>query len=170
MPKKPIRPIRVEGNTAYVPLTQGYEAIIDAFDIPLINNSNWLIQKNAKTCYAKTYFIENGKQRICYMHRLLLNAKSGENVDHIDGNGLHNKKQNLRKATKSQNGMNRGRQSDNKSGIKGVSLHKVSKKWVASIKRDGKKRHLGLFANVKDAADAYAKAAKELHAEYMRLE
>ena len=78
-----------------------------------------------------------------YLHRFVLKAKKGENVDHINGNKLDNRKENLRKCTRSQNFANRKKYTNNTSGYKGVSKH--GNKWQADIQINGKSKYLGIF-------------------------
>jgi hypothetical protein len=92
----------------------------------------------------------------------------GKFVDHINGDRSDNRICNLRLATKAQNGMNRGKQSNNTSGMKGVSWAKNAGKWSAHIKINRKKIHLGLFNNIEHAAAAYDSAAISLHGEFAR--
>ena len=105
-------------------------------------------------------------------HRIIFLMHRGylpDEIDHIDGNGLNNDVENLRAATRSQNGSNRGTQTNNTSGFKGVSWHKTSNKWQAVIKFDGKQRHLGYFDTPDAAHEAYKAAAKRLHGEFARF-
>lgn len=90
-------------------------------------------------------------------------------IDHIDLNTKNNKWENLRKATVSQNGFNRGAQINNKSGYKGVSWCKKSHKWQSHIQYNNKQKHLGHYATPEEAYAAYCKAAADLHGEYHRL-
>ena len=87
-------------------------------------------------------------------------------TDHRNGDGLDNQRHNLRPATNSQNNHNRGPAIGRSSSYKGVHWHKGCRKWQASIRIDGKRRHLGLFASEEDAARAYAEAALEVQGEY----
>jgi hypothetical protein len=91
------------------------------------------------------------------------------NPDHRNCDPSDNRIGNLREATKSQNGSNRGKQRNNKSGFKGVSWHKTRKRWVAFIERDGKSRYLGLFNEPEDAHAAYCAAAERLYGEFARV-
>ena len=102
------------------------------------------------------------------MHRRLMKEPK-RLVDHIDGDGLNNRKLNLRKATRSQNAMNGEMHVDNKSGFKGVSYHKARGKWVAWIMREGNRKYLGLFGNPESAHAAYVEAAKEHHGKFARF-
>ena len=104
------------------------------------------------------------------MHREILNLTLGNKlrVDHKNCNGLDNQKQNLRFATKSQNGMNQKIRMGT-SKYKGVSWHKNRNKWAVWICNNGKRQYLGYFTNEVDAAQAYDRKAKELFGEYARL-
>lgn len=90
-------------------------------------------------------------------------------IDHINGDRYDNRIVNLRLATPSENGRNRGPQRNNTSGVKGVTWHARDKRWQAQIWVNGKRIQLGYFIDIKDAAAAYAKAALELHGEFARL-
>lgn len=106
-----------------------------------------------------------GNRRNFRLHRLIMQPKAHELVDHRNRDRLDNRRPNLRIADRSQNGMNRGAQRNNTSGFKGVSLHRTGK-WRAYITADGKTRHLGLFATPAEAHRAYSIAAQALHKEF----
>ena len=103
-------------------------------------------------------------------HRLAWFYVHGEwpanDIDHIDGDGLNNRLENLRQATRSENCWNRGAQSTNTSGYKGVCWHKNRNKWVASITADGRQKHLGYFKTPELAYAAYCDAAVILHGDF----
>jgi len=129
-------------------------------DYDFLSKFNWQVDKNNT---VSTHTLINGQRQI---HRILLNPRKGEEIDHIDGNRLNNQRSNLRLATSTQNKRNRGPRKDNTSGYKGVCWHKQRQKWAANI-HDGNKYHsLGLHANKIDAAKAYNKAALEYHGEF----
>ena len=90
-------------------------------------------------------------------------------VDHIDHDGLNNCKSNLRIATLSENRRNSRKAKDTSSKYKGVSWHKNNKKWEVKIGFNYKKIHIGYFNNIKEAAEAYNKKAKELFGEFAYL-
>ncbi|WP_322505473.1 HNH endonuclease [Chroococcidiopsis cubana] len=92
----------------------------------------------------------------------------GLQVDHIYGDKLDNRLENLRPATNAQNQAN-SKTRGNKSGFRGVCWDKTNKKWVAKIKVNGKTKHLGRFSIAEDAACAFNKAALEYHGEYAHL-
>jgi hypothetical protein len=163
MAKKEIRPIRVEGNIAYVPLTQGSDAMIDAADLHLVAGRNWYLDRSGGQMYAKS----DSPNRI-RMHCLLMILPPGAMVDHIDGDGLNNRRSNLREATRGQNACNAKTRADNKSGFKGVSLHRTSGKWHAYINRNGRRHSLGYFETSEAAARAYALASPQMHGVFAR--
>lgn len=100
-----------------------------------------------------------------YLHRKIMKAPKNLQVDHINGNRLDNRKENLRLCTNGSNNRNKPA----KSGYKGVHFSKTSKQWVAQITKNYKTQHLGLFPTAITAAHAYNKAAKLLHGKYAHL-
>ena len=169
MHKKTIRPIRIEGNIAYVPLTKGYEAIVDLGDLHLVSGENWCAHQCNGNFYAYRK-IPNGKwrQQTVIMHRVIFGG-SPPTVDHIDMNGLNNRRNNLRAATKSQNAQNAKISVANKSGFKGVSWNSQTCKWRARIGHRGKSVHLGRFSTPELAYSAYCEANARLHGEFGRV-
>lgn len=163
-----VRPIRVEGDVAFVPLTRGYEAIIDAEDVPLVQWFNWSALPNKRSVYAFRSEWVGGRKTTIRMHRVIAGPADGKEVDHIDGNGLNNRKSNLRQATASENRRNQRLSKANSSGLKGVSWNKRESVWEAYIRVDGKKKSLGSFSNVDEAHAAYCRAAERFHGEFAR--
>lgn len=168
------RQIRIEGNIAYVPLTKGYEAVIDAADVPLIEGRDWFASVrrrsngSVRAVYAAQKQIGAGKWPPVLMHRIIANTPDGMETDHRDGDGLNNRRDNLRPATKAQNAFNQKMSVRNASGFKGVYWDKVRAKWQAQISVGGSSRSLGHFTAKEEAATAYAKASAELHGEFGR--
>lgn len=169
MASRILRPIRIEGNIAYVPLTKGYEAIIDAVDAHIVAPFNWCASVDHNTVYAVRGDYRGGVQRFVILHRVLLGSPSGVHVDHIDGNGLNNCRQNLRLATPSQNSCNKRLPVTNTSGFKGVCWVNRSAKWQASIKMNGKQIYLGLHETPEAAHAAYIEASGRVHGEFGRM-
>lgn len=171
MAARAIRPIRVEGNIAYVPLTQGYEAIIDAADVPLVAGFNWCARVAPYTAYAaRNGQLGLGEKRgkAVFLHNVICPPGAGRLIDHINGDGLDNRRGNLRQATKTENGRNSRMKSRNTSGFKGVHLHKETGKWRARISTGDRHVSLGLYNTPEEAHAAYVKASTEMHGEFSR--
>jgi hypothetical protein len=146
------------------------EVLIDKEDYHFILEYHWYICKWGKVFYvvATVYNRETKKQRTVKLHRLILNAPKNKDIDHKNGNGLDNRKKNLRLCTKVENGINRGKQKNNTSGYKGVwQIH--NGRWRARI-HFKKSIHLGYFDTIKEAHQAYCKASKKYHGEFRRME
>ena len=168
---KPIRPIRIEGNIAYVPLSRGFEAKIDALDAEIIGRWNWCVSVRPRGLYAvRTIQPKGGRRQTILMHREIIGDDCGPCVDHINHDGLDNRRCNLRSATHSENSRNRKRMSNNKSGYKGVFWEEKRRKWCAQIRLHGKTKRIGRFSSAEEAHAAYCKAAYEIHGEYARFE
>lgn len=139
-------------------------SMVDDEDYDYLVQFSWSLDSKG---YAKHLFLPEFKNR--KMHRLIMDAPSGVQVDHINGNKLDNRRSNLRLCNNSQNQMNKGLQSNNTSGYKGVTWRKDVNKWRAQIFFGGKNFVLGNFENKKDAAKAYNQKALELHGEFAKL-
>ena len=152
-----------------IPLTQGYEALVDDEDYEYLSQWKWNILKNRSgNLYANRLSYENGyknRKRIL-MHRLLNNTPDGMDTDHINGNSLDNRKCNLRTATREQNQWNRFANKKGSSKYKGVYWHKQSSRWRASIQVKKRRIHLGNFVTQQAAAVAYVDAAKKYFKEF----
>lgn len=92
-----------------------------------------------------------------------------EFIDHTDGNPLNNHIENLRPATRTQNAFNRKLRTNNTSGVKGVSQHKATGKWMVRVGVEGKEHYYGLFEDLQTATDVAKKARLELHGEFARF-
>ncbi len=157
---------KMETNIAEIPLTQGCHAIVDNENISLLNTHRWYTSSRAskgETRYAKRK--EKGKTVL--MHREIMNAPAGMQIDHINGNGLDNRKANLRLCNYSQNQQNQRKKTRSTSRYKGVSKDK--KKWAARICINGKKIWIGRYHDEIRAAKAYDQKAIELFGEFANI-
>jgi hypothetical protein len=156
--------------TISIPLNQGKYALIDEDDFALVSQYNWFLQGlGPYHSYAIRNLPIGSDKKIESMHRFLMNAADDIEVDHINGDGLDNRRQNLRLATRSQNMANQKKKEGTTSRYKGVSWRKVERKWRAYIKCDKQNRHLGYFHSEIEAALAYDRAARELFGKFANL-
>lgn len=140
-----------------IPLTKGKFTIVDDEDFEYLNQWKWKYHKDNYACRT----ITGGS--LVYMHRIVNKTPKGCLTDHINRNGLDNRRANLRIVTYSQNGFNTGIWKHNTSGIKGVCWDKQKNKWEARIMINQKTIHLGFYSDIKDAAKARINFEK-LHA------
>lgn len=147
-------------------LSQCKEALIDDEDFDKVSKFKWTYQKaytgvdkNCEYAFTSTGGPHITRKRI-YLHRYIIGAPKGKMVDHINGNGLDCRKDNIRLATNSQNQANsKTRTNKMYSNLKGVSFYKKCNKWMSTITVKGKRMYLGVFTTDKEAHEAYKKAA-----------
>ena len=140
--------------------TKGEEFYFDLEDYDLIKDYCWHINRRG---YVVTNDNKTSKQTQVKMHRLVMNASEGMDIDHRHRKTNDNRKSQLREVTRSQNLMNRGIRKDNTSSVTGVSWHKARSKWRVYITINGKTKHLGFFINKEEAIEARLKAELELY-------
>ena len=156
------------GIVGEIPLTQGKVALVDDADLPIVGRYRWYAAKVRRGFYAARKSPQvDGVRSIIFMHRALLPGVV--EVDHKNGNGLDNRRLNLRPATTAQNQSNQRVQSrvGKKSSFKGVTRTPYS--WRASIRVNDRFIHLGCFDTEIEAAKVYDKAAKRHFGEYARI-
>jgi hypothetical protein len=136
-----------------------YTAAVDLDDLERIKDLglSWgiLFDPRQDTVYVRTMI--NGKMKL--LHRWILNTPDGIKIDHIDRDGLNNRKSNLRHATHGQNRQNMGAYRSNKTGIRGVTFHKLTGKYQVNVQVDGVQKYMGLFSTIEEAS-IVAKAAR----------
>ena len=141
------------------------ETIIDDEDFEKLPTHNWRLNSYGYVVGFQKIAV-GVYNRHSFLHRIITNCPKGLEVDHINGDKLDNRKSNLRIVTGQQNKMNRLAYKNNKLGLKGVC--KDGKKYKATIKKNGIKKHIGLFNTPEEAARAYDKEAKKAFGEYAR--
>ncbi len=155
-----------------VMLTRGKVALVDDEDFDLVRDYTWRAYKGNQSWYAATSIKKaDGRFTTLSLHFLLMGRNNLE-VDHKNGNGLDNRRNNLRFSTSLQNSRNKPKFNSERrqftSLYKGVHFHKKSGKWRAMIKISGMQRHLGLFSDPTQAAHAYDQAAQHYFADFAR--
>lgn len=152
-------------DVSLIPLSQNHHAIVDTENLRLLSGCRWSFDSKGKLRYARRYV---GRKTV-YMHREIMNAPAGMQIDHINRNGLDNRKANLRLCNNSQNQQNRRKRNGASLRFKGVDWHAPCKKWRARICVNGKQRYLGLFKSEFMAASAYDVKTAELFGEFANL-
>lgn len=144
---------RDRDDAVAIELSGGEFAIIDAEDLPKLEGRKWWVKRSRNTSYAIGH---GGRGSPCLrMHRIIIGAKPGEIVDHIDRNGLNNRKSNLRIVSHSHNAANIAPRS--KYGYRGIGFNPKGKvrPWQAMAKLDGKIHRFGWFDSKEAAALAH---------------
>jgi len=156
-----------------IALTQGKYAIVDVEDYEKLAKYKWYAAKSDRRFYGqRKVVLKNGKcgTYTIRMQRLILKPQQGKIIDHINHNGLDNRKANLRFVTPLQNSWNaRKRLGNYTSKYKGVYFHKRDRRWHTKIRCKGREIFLGYFKDEKTAARAYDEKAKELFGLYAVL-
>ena len=165
------RPAVWLGDAWAIPLGRdGKHAIVDAGDLGRVDRLRWYLfkKKNRVTEYAYAYTGRvNGKNQLVRMHRVISRAAPSQLVDHIDFDGLNNRRSNLRLCTVAENARH-SKSRGGASAFKGVTKYQGGR-WVGYITANSKQIYLGIFDSELDAAKAYDAKAKELHGEFAYL-
>lgn len=111
--------------------------------------------------YARALYYKSGKIKSLYMHHLVLQAHPKLVVDHINGNRLDNRRENLRIVSQSLNCLNSRCRPSNKTGYKGVWFVPRIHKWTSQITITGNKKHLGYFKSPEKAYIKYLETANK---------
>lgn len=154
-------------DAVVIPLTKGYSTVIDKADYPLVSQYRWQATLRRKgRVYARRGTWVNGRRVAIYLHRLLLQPKSGEVIDHIDCDGLNNRRSNIRICTTQQN-LARAPQRLGRTGYRGVWRSRYGFSAFVTHKRN--RYYIGYFKTSAEAALAYNRRAFELFGEFAVL-
>lgn len=166
----------VVGDTAEIELTQGKKVTVDIVDLPKVTEYNWRAYRSRSYSDGKLPLFyaaasvpaphTKTKQTTLYMHRLIVGCRG--RVDHINNDGLDNRRANLRECEQYQNLANSRKRQDNTTGFKGVWWCKRKQRFVAEIKHQGKKYWLGQFTTAEEAGAAYRRGTERLNGEFAR--
>lgn len=152
-----------------IKLTQGKYALVDDADYVFLNQYRWHASKERHRYYAvRGMPRSNPKRRVIRMHRVILGVPKDVEVDHINGNGLDNRRENLRSCTSGQNSMHQRIHFDNTIGFKGVHLmgrHR-RKPYRVRIQANRRRVHIGCYETAREVAYAYDLAAIKYHREF----
>lgn len=149
---------------AEIPLSRGLFALVDDADVERLRIYKWSVIRGGNTFYARSYV---GADTVM-MHHLVMPPPTGLIVDHVNFNGLDNRRGNLRVCTHSQNRMNTRKPCKTVSRFKGVHLDPKANKWRVQINIDRDRISLGSFASEIRAALQYDRAARLLFGKFAR--
>lgn len=144
----------------YLKLTKNKRAIVDDEDFSILPK---------KWCFDGRYAVKRIGNKKVYLHRFLGNPPKGKEVDHINGDKLDNRRENLRVCEKYQNQMNMKVNVRSTTGFRGVSRYPYGNKWRARIQVRRESIPLGYFDDIEDAVRAYNQAAIKYYGEFARL-
>ena len=146
-----------------IELTQYKFALVDDADYDALAAVKWCAHTEQRTTYA----MRSSEGRTVLMHRVITAAPPGVQVDHINGDGLDNRRENLRLCSNAENAQNQ-RVKPHSSKYKGVTWYARSGKWQAQIQIDGRNKHLDYFTDEIAAGRAYNEAALKAWGEFAR--
>lgn len=150
----------------------GMRMIVDDIDYDVLFKYKWHAFRGAYKVGGNLYAASKIKGRYVLAHRLIFGEPDGKHIDHINGNGLDNRRENLRVCTPSENHRNtRVSRKNNTTGYKGVSFEKQTGRYRAHINpiAGGRTKHLGRFDTPREAAECYNEMAKKLFGDFAQL-
>jgi len=145
-----------------IPLSQGMFAIVDDADFQLLSEFRWCYraERDGKQGYAVRHVKTDGKDRLLYLHRQLMQPEKGQTVIFLNHDSLDCRRENLRAVSIKEARHHQRVRSNSKSGIKGIRYNARAQTWTARMYRDGQLVTIGTFNWRQDAIDAYEKRMK----------
>ena len=156
------------GNCCRIYFLDGSFFTIDADDLPAVSKYTWALGKRGYPVAHTSRRSEKGHKTFS-LHRFLMDPEEGYDVDHVSGDKLDNRRENLRVCSHQENMFNQKLRCTNTTGYYGVSRSKTTGRYEAYIHRDGKKKYLGTYLTAEEAADARDAAAGEMFGAFARL-
>jgi hypothetical protein len=147
--------------------TTGQEVLVSDIDYEYLNNYHWYYMKNHGRVARNVPETTTEEISRTIARRMGLNLT--KEIDHKDRNALNNQRENLRESDRITNNINRGMQSNNTTGYKGVTWHKYNQRWRAVTSYNNKQIHIGYYETAKEAAKAYNRAVYNLYKEFAVL-
>lgn len=152
------------GMTQIIYLTKSLITVVDDQDFERLSSAKWSAKHTGSTKDGGRWYAYGASG---YLHRVIMDCPYGQYVDHINGCGLDNRRENLRIVTCAENIHNSAAR--NKTGFKGVRPTKNGKRFIAYMTQSGKQNYLGTFEKVEDAAAAYNAEAIRVFGDNARL-
>jgi hypothetical protein len=155
-----------------IPLSRGLVALVDDEDFGRVSQFKWSAADAGRgRFYASRGTMKKGRRQTIYMHRFIMSAPAGCEVDHRNGDSLDNRRSNLRLCTRSQNQINRPTPTDKAFPWRGVTtVNSAKRPYRVQIRTTvGRRLYIGCFADPVEAARAYDDAARKYHGEFARL-
>ena len=161
-------PMPPSDKVCYIPLTQGQYAMVDAQDYERVSRCKWCLSRSGDRLYAQ----RRSRGKTIRMHQVIMNPPQGMVVDHINGNGLDNRRCNLRICTRLQNAWNHTRRKQQGASSPYIGVYPCRRppgKWYVKLQCDGATTYLGPFDSAIEAALARDRKAIELFGAYANL-
>lgn len=158
-----------------IKLNRGFESIVDDDDYDRVSALRWHARVNRRAdgtlrVYAfRVHIDDDGSRHALFLHRYIMPVPNGMDIDHVNGDGLDNRRGNLRCATRAENNYNSRKRSGGTSIYRGVSWHGPCKKWHARFSINGKSKYLGVYESEELAAAAYNKEAEKHAGQFATL-
>ena|SRR3990167_8837350 len=170
-PTKIYARICICGDHSWVTLNDGNVCFSSPCDIEKLTERSWYARRDKSTFYAVAATTVDGKRKSIYLHREIFDNPVDRCVDHINGNGLDNRRPNIRLCLHGQNRMNAIKRKPSKySKYKGVYFNRRTKRWLSIIQAGGESFFLGYFGSENDAKIAHQKAMLIHHKEFARMQ